>query len=97
MGNGFYYFKGIYKEIDDIEVYQGFKLTPLLNANKVFIKIDPTFRVVRYEDFLITLKKNKFKFDCTGKSLTTNYGNRKNYTIEKIDPEKTPRTYRLDV
>ena len=62
LGNGFYFHKNKFKDVDDCAIYQGYKMTPLLSSNRLFLKIDPTFRVVRHETFLETLGKYDEKF-----------------------------------
>ena len=57
IGNGFYFQKNIFKEVEDCCIYLGYKMTPLINTNKIYMKIDPTFRVIRHENFLTTLKR----------------------------------------
>ena len=95
LGNGFYFHKNKFKDVDDCAIYQGYKMTPLLNTNRLFFKIDPTFRVVRHETFLDTLGKYEKYDQFKGKSLTANYGNQKNYIIEDIVVDMSPRKYKI--
>ena len=95
VGNGFYFERNRYKDSGDCSIYKGYKLTPLINSEKVFIKIDPTFRVIRHETFYDTLKKDNNPECYVGKSLTTNYGNHRNYKIEEIDLSLTPANYKI--
>lgn len=81
-----------------LSVWRGFDITVTTYNKKLYLQVDPCSRVLREENFLETLEKDKKDLSLEemnnkykGHPLLRKYGNPKNYRIEEIDFKLTPK------